>query len=227
MTSSSRDRTAGPCVFSAIVSMRIRNLAGIAVVAALLAACVAPLPRPPAAELEALWGVHAAALAPLSQWTLRGRLAVRTDDRGGQAALSWQREAARHAIRLNGPFGQGAVRITQDAGGAQLVDAGAREFQAATAEELLYLYTGWELPIAQLDWWVRGLPAPGVEFERGLDEAGRLRHLHQHGWDVQYESYQRVAGVDLPARLTFTRAADASHPAMEARLVIESWTQVK
>jgi outer membrane lipoprotein LolB len=207
--------------------MRFRRFAAIALIAALPGACVAPPPRPPAAELEARWSAHAAALAPLSQWTLRGRLAVRTDDRGGQAALSWQREADRHAIRLNGPFGQGAVRITQDAAGARLVDAGAREFQAATAEELLYLYTGWQLPVAQLDWWVRGLPAPGAEAERGLDEAGRLRRLRQHGWEVYYESYRRVDGVDLPERLSFARPADADHPAMEARLVVERWAQVK
>lgn len=189
--------------------------------------CTVVPPRPPAAELEARWSAHAAVLAPLSQWTLRGRLAVRTDDRGGQAALSWRREADRHAIRLNGPFGQGAVRITQDAGGARLIDAAAREYQAATAEELLYLYTGWQLPVGKLEWWVRGLPAPGADPERGLDEAGRLRRLRQHGWEVRYESYQRVAGVDLPALLTLSRPADADHPAMEARLVIESWAQVK
>ena len=227
MSPPGRDRTAGPCVFPAILPMCFRHLGGIALAAVLLGACATPLPRPPAAELEALWSVHAATLAPVSQWTLRGRLAVRTDDRGGQAALSWQREAARHAIRLNGPFGQGVVRITQDADGAQLIDAQAREYQAATAEELLYLYTGWQLPIAQLDWWVRGLPAPGAESGRELDASGRLRRLRQQGWEVQYESYMRVAEYDLPGRLTLTRPADDTHPAMEARLVIERWAQVR
>lgn len=189
--------------------------------------CAVPPARPPAAELEALWTAHAAGLAPLTAWSLRGRLAVRTDDHGGQATLSWERAAVRDSIRLDGPFGQGVVRVTQDADGAQLLDAEAREYRAATAGELLYRYTGWELPIDELGWWVRGLPAPGAASTRVLDEAGRLRSLSQQGWRVQYERYLRVGAVELPGRLTLVRAADSSRPGMEVRFVIERWAQVR
>jgi outer membrane lipoprotein LolB len=189
--------------------------------------CAAPVPRPPESELERRWQAHATALAPLANWELRGRLAVRSDARGGQASLSWRREAARHSIRLNGPLGRGVVRVTQDEQGARLTDAERREFEAASAEELLYLYTGWQLPIASLDWWVRGLPAPGLDVQRDLDESGRLKTLHQQGWQVQYEEYMRLGALDLPNRLTFRHAARDGRPAIEVRLVIERWLQVK
>jgi outer membrane lipoprotein LolB len=186
-----------------------------------------PVPRPADAQLEMRWIQHASALRPVSHWDLRGRLAVRTDSRGGQASLAWRREANRHSIQLNGPFGSGAVRVTQDSQGARLQDAENRVFEAANAEQLVALYTGWNLPIANLDWWLRGLPVPEQPLSRELDDAGRLRLLHQQGWTVQYQEYKRVEEFDLPSRLTLTRAAEGVLPGMEARFVIERWGQVK
>jgi outer membrane lipoprotein LolB len=200
---------------------------GLTVVFLLCVSCAAPPPRLPTVELEQRWQAHAATLTPLSQWELRGRLAVRVDERGGQATLSWSREAGRHQIRLNGPFGSGAVRIVQDGAGARLQDAENRELAAGSAEELVWRYTGWQLPVAHLDWWLRGLPVPELNAQRELDETGRLRVLRQQGWEVQYQQYVRIDRYDLPQRLTLTRAADPATPAMEARFVIDRWQQVK
>jgi len=193
----------------------------------LAAGCAVPVPRPADAQLEKLWSAHAAALRPVSYWDVRGRLAVRTDSRGGQASLAWRREAGRHSIQLNGPFGSGAVRVTQDSQGARLRDAENRVFEAANAEQLVALYTGWNLPIANLDWWLRGLPVPEQPSSHELDDAGRLRLLQQQGWTVHYQEYMRVELLDLPSRLILTRAPEGVLPGMEARFVIERWGQVK
>ena len=189
--------------------------------------CATPTPRLPEAQLERLWHTHAAALQPVSHWDLRGRLAVRSAERGGQASLSWHREDLRHAIRLNGPLGRGVVRITQDESGARLEDAEGRLYEAANAEQLLALYTGWQLPIAHLDWWLRGLPVPGVAATRELDSAGRLKSLRQQDWALQYQEYMRVESFDLPSRLTLVRDGADAVPGLEARFVIDRWAQVK
>jgi len=193
----------------------------------LCVACAAPPSRPSRAVIEAGWESHRASLEPIRQWELRGRLAVRIDERGGQATLYWLHEESRTTIRLNGPFGSGAVRIVQDGAGARLRDSENREFQAASAEELLIIYTGWQLPVAHLDWWARGLPVPDLGVQRELDDTGRLRVLRQQGWEVQYQQYVRVDGYDLPQRMTLVRSAGAAVPAIEARLVIDRWLQVK
>lgn len=206
---------------------RLRNLPVCVALLMLAAGCAVPVSRPADAQLERLWAAHSAALHPVSHWDLRGRLAVRTDSRGGQASLSWRREASRHSIQLNGPFGSGAVRVTQDPQGARLQDAENRVFEAANAEQLVALYTGWNLPIANLDWWLRGLPVPEHPSLRELDDAGRLRLLQQQGWTVRYQEYMRVEALDLPSRLTLTRAPEGLLPGMEARFVIERWGQVK
>jgi len=192
--------------------------------------CAAPLPRPPADHLQQLWQMRESALLPIQHWELRGRLAVRADERGGQASLTWKRDAAQHSIRLNGPLGRGVVRVTQDETGAQLQDAEQRVFHAASAEELLYRYTGWRLPLTNLNYWVRGVPVPGLPAIRELDDTGRLKTLRQQGWELQYQEYVRFEGYELPNRLTLTYAPDQTTPelpAMEVRLVIDRWAQVQ
>lgn len=192
--------------------------------------CAAPLPRPPADQLQQIWQTRESALLPIQHWELRGRLAVRAAERGGQASLTWKRDAAQHSIRLNGPLGRGVVRVTQDETGAQLQDAEQRVFHAASAEELLYRYTGWRLPLTNLNYWVRGVPVPGLPAIRELDDAGRLKTLRQQGWELQYQEYVRFEGHELPNRLTLTYAPDQATPelpAMEVRLVIDRWAQVQ
>ena len=207
--------------------MKSRRILLLALVASLCAACVAPALRPSADRIEALWKTHETATRPLSHWELRGRLAVQTDDRGGQASLLWARDAERHSIRLNGPLGRGVVRVTQDESGARLQDSEQHVLEAANAEELLFRYTGWRLPIANLDWWVLGLPIPGVAADRELDDSGRLQTLRQQGWVVQYDQYVAVDGYDLPEKLTLTRVAGAAAPDMQVRLVIDHWGLLK
>lgn len=225
-----REKTGAP-VFSFSVSpacqMKFHPTLYVVLAAALCGACAAPAPRPSADRIEALWDAHAAATRPLARWELRGRLAVQADDRGGQASLLWTRDAGRHNIRLNGPLGRGVVRVTQDDSGARLQDSEQHVLEAANAEELLFRYTGWRLPIANLDWWVLGLPIPGVAADRELDAAGRLQTLRQQGWVVQYEKYVAVNGYDLPERLQLTRAAEAAAPEMQVRLVIDHWGLLK
>ena len=170
------------------------------------------------------------ALLPIQHWELRGRLAVRADERGGQASLSWKRAGVQHSIRLNGPLGRGMVRVTQDENGAQLQDAELRVFQATNAEELLYRYTGWRLPLTNLNFWVLGVPVPDLPASQELDAAGRLKTLRQQGWEIQYQDYVQSANHELPSRLTLTSLPDRAAPelpAMEVRLVIERWAQVQ
>lgn len=198
--------------------------------AILCLSCTAPLKRPPDVYLQQLWQARESKLLPIQHWELRGRLAVRTDERGGQAALTWKRDATQHSIRLNGPLGRGVVRVTQDETGAQLQDAEQRVFYATNAEELLYRYTGWQLPLANLNYWVRGVPVPELPVTRELDDAGRLKTLTQQGWKVQYQEYVRFEAHDLPKRFTLTytpELASLERPAMDVRLVIDHWARVQ
>jgi len=201
----------------------------ISIFSFLCVSCTTALPRPPADQLQQLWQARAPGLLTIQHWELRGRLAVRADERGGQVSVLWRRDGERHSIRLSGPLGRGVLHLTQDESGAQLQDAEQQVLRAASGEELLFRYTGWRLPVANLNYWVRGLPAPDVAAVTELDDLGRLKTLHQQAWQVHYEEYARVEGNELPSRLRLTSAANvgSGQPAMDVRLVIERWAQVQ
>lgn len=208
--------------------MRLARAFFIALSGFLFVSCTAPSPRPVDAQLQQLWQEHEARLSPIRRWELRGRLAVRADDQGGPASLVWRRDGSHHSMRLGGPLGRGMLQLTQDESGAQLQDAEQRILRAPSAEELLFRYSGWRLPVENLNYWVRGLPVPDVAMERELDDRGHLKTLRQEGWEVQYQEYILVDGRNLPRRLRLTNPQKpAGQPAMEVRLVIERWAQVQ
>jgi len=149
------------------------------------------------------------------------------DSRGGQAAIDWVRDESAESLALSGPIGSGSVRFSRDSSGARLRDSAKRELSAPSIEELLYAYSGWRLPVAFLDWWVRGLPVPGHDVRRELDNDGRIEILIQGPWHVHYEQYRSTNGFNLPHRVTLTREAIGNEPAIEARLVIDRWVRVK
>lgn len=210
--------------------MKLSRALFVLMLSVLCHSCASSPPRPPSDQLERLWQAHESALLPIQHWELRGRLAVRVEERGGQASLTWKRSAAQQDIRLNGPLGRGAVRVTQNEAGARLQDSEQRVFLASNAEALLYDYTSWRLPLTNLNFWVRGVPVPGLSSSQELDDAGRLLTLRQQGWLVQYQGYVQSGAHVLPNRLTLTYSANPMNldtPPMEVRIVIDRWVQVQ
>lgn len=207
--------------------MKPRLVAGVL---ALLAAGCAGVPSreiPP--EARAAWEARQAAFASIGAWELRGRMSLRTPDQSLHASIHWVRRGERHEIDLAGPLGGGHMRLSHDTGGARLRTAAGRTYEAPDAEELLYRATGWRLPLAGLNYWVLGLPAPATPANEDIDEHGRLRALQQLGWKVDFLAYNEYQGLDLPSKLYLTRrlpdAGDSTDvdPRLELRVVISHW----
>ncbi len=193
----------------------------------LLNGCAA-LPTRAPAETARLWQAREQALAPLSSWDLHGRIALRSRDEGLQASLHWVREQERQRFTLIGPLGSGQVRLTQDRNGAELRDAEKNVRRAPDARALLRQATGWDVPFEDMNWWIRGLPAPGAVTEKELDADGRLRLLTQLGWEIEFLEYGRYGAYELPSKLFIRRRDDVpgvglNHVTLEVRVVIERW----
>lgn len=193
----------------------------------LLTGCAA-LPARAPDEVARMWAAHQQALAPVVNWELRGRIALRSRDEGLQASLHWVRDGVRHRIALVGPLGSGQVRLTQDADGAELIDAEKKQYRGATARDVLLRVTGWDMPLESLNWWIRGLPAPDAKADQELDGDGRLKTLVQSGWEVEFLEYDRYGANELPSKLFARRREDVSgtgltHVTLEVRVAIERW----
>jgi outer membrane lipoprotein LolB len=197
-------------------------------VAAFLAACTTLPDRPPVENPELVWRQRQAAGQALVNWDLRGRLSVRTNNEGAQASLRWQREGVRHQLDFLGPFGRGALRLTQTGTGAELRDGDNRVQRARDAESLLQRATGWRLPLHGMAFWVRGLPDPCVPYEKELDEWGRLKKLNQSGWRIEVLDYRSGALGELPVKLFLKTTATVDNSphgdtTLEVRVAVESW----
>lgn len=185
---------------------------------------------PPVADVTAAWQARQAALAPVTAWTLRGRLALRAAGQGGHATLRWERDGERHRLDFTGPLGRGHLRLVRDAQGAELRDAEQRVWRAPDAGSLLQRATGWTVPLEGMNYWVLGLPAPDPAPAPRLDAQGRLERLTQSGWDIRFLEYTRHGAYELPSRLYITaknhrpRGDAAETETLELRLSIEQWT---
>src|SRR5690606_5148367 len=88
------------------------------------------------------------------------------------------------------PPGSGGNPHPGDDRGMTLDIAGQPTLTAESAEDLLEQQIGWRLPVENLLWWVRGLPAPDSPSRLQLNPDSRLARLAQAGWTVEYSRYQ-------------------------------------
>ena len=97
--------------------------AALAAVILALAGC-AGVPTAPLgdARSSASFAERRALLEQVREWLARGRLAVRTAERGDTVSFVWRRDHDHHEVEMFGPLGGGRVRVTQDPGRAELVD---------------------------------------------------------------------------------------------------------
>lgn len=149
----------------------------------------------------AQWKAHKAQVAGIDGWQINGKVGIRAPKDSGSGTLFWLQRQDYYDIRLSGPLGRGAARLTGHPGSAALEVANQGRYEAATPEALLEEQLGWRLPVSHLFWWIRGLPAPDSKSRLTLGADSRLAHLEQDGWQVDYLAYTDQGGEHLPERI--------------------------
>lgn len=184
-------------------------VAGLCVVA-LLAGC-ATAPVTPAG------GGRAADPDELSQWTARGRIALTAQGEGGSGSFVWQQRSERTELAVRGPLGAGGLNIVTDGERVEIDDGSGQFVSGDAARAALESRLGTALPLAELRYWMLGLPAPGgaAPVQRAT---GSVPGFTQGGWVVSYEGFRSAGPWSLPARLTATTAN------ARVRIVVDDWT---
>ncbi|KTD65318.1 lipoprotein insertase outer membrane protein LolB [Legionella shakespearei] len=168
----------------------------------LLTACAPPRP---AEELPVNKVVplekRKAETATISSFEIKGAMAAKTKSKGWSATMNWvQQGAGSYQIRLMGPLGGGAVAINKSGGVVTFKD-GPKTASSSNADELLLKQTGIRLPVNNLYYWVRGLPAPGGVQSEQHDQFNHLTQLKQSGYTINFTKYTSVKGIDLPSMI--------------------------
>ncbi|HWV15093.1 MAG TPA: lipoprotein insertase outer membrane protein LolB [Cellvibrio sp.] len=165
------------------------------------------------------WAKRQEQILNIRHWQATGKLGVKVPNDGGSASINWQQHNSDYQIDLNGPLGLGKMTINGKPDEVSLIQGGKPPQSARTAEELLLKNTGWRIPVAQLAYWVRGLPAPKAKVtDYAFNEQGGLSELQQAGWKISYGDYlQTSANIPLPGRIT------AEFNEVRLTLVIREW----
>lgn len=155
---------------------------------------------------ELSWTQRLGTLAALQRFEFSGRVSALRGEQARSAGIRWIQNGELADVSVLAPLGMGAVRVELDGAALRLRDARGNELDAGEAGEALRATLGFDPPLAELRYWLLGLPDTAQPSEQSLDEHQRLARLEQAGWTVQYLAYQPVAGQWLPQRLRLSRA---------------------
>jgi outer membrane lipoprotein LolB len=84
-------------------------------------------------------------------------------------------------------------------------------------EQLLRDRVGWDVPLAELGDWVRGLRAAGAKATVEYDAQNLPALIEQSGWKVEYRDWFSDRKPPLPRKVFATRGN------ARVRVAIESW----
>lgn len=192
------------------------RLLGICLIGLILAGCAMQPPVPESVRLAA-FASRQARISKLPNWSFDGHAAMRTAHDAGSVAVHWRQRGEHYRIDLIAPFGAGSVRLAGDVQRVRLQTSRGESAVAGSARDLLNRYLEYDLPVAPLRYWLRGILAPGPVQAQQLDSDGRLTFLKQQGWRIQFRDYDRFSGIELPTALELQRDQ------VEVKLVIRRW----
>ncbi|HLD16332.1 MAG TPA: lipoprotein insertase outer membrane protein LolB [Coxiellaceae bacterium] len=155
-------------------------------------------------------------LAALQEWSNWGVLSLQNRSQSLIASFRWNQQDKAYHIQLDAALNVGAITIEGEPGHVLLRESAKQFYRATSPEALMAQQLGWYLPISPLQFWIRGLRAPGTA-QADYDEYGHLKTLHQEGWTIEYADYQSVGGVDLPQTLQLSQAP------MHVKIRIKNW----
>lgn len=163
-------------------------------------------------------GQQQQALARIPTWQAEGKIAINMEGQRQNASFNWQQQHDNYVIHLFGPFGQGATWLRRTSRGVTLENAEIGTRRAPDAERLMEETLGWQVPVTNLQYWIRGLtaPTPAPTMEEA-DERDLLSRLEQEGWQVTYHRYEVQEGWVLPAKLT------AERDGIKVTIVVKRW----
>ena len=130
----------------------------------------------------------AASSAPRDQaFNVSGRISVNMDGKGSVGQFDWAHQPDADQLSVN------------------------KRWQATDVESLTQDVLGWTLPLGNLVWWIRGLPAPDAPYQFSADGS-----LAQQGWTIRF-----VSDADVPS--LYPKRVDMQRDRLTVRLLPQSW----
>lgn len=187
--------------------------------ALLLAACGGHQVRPVAADTDLLARQDARehVLSARADWKLGGRLGVSDGHDSGSGALEWLQRGDEFRFSVHAPVTGKTWTLSGTPQHAVLQGLREQALEGRPAD-LLARELGWQVPVAELTHWVRGMRAsPQARITFAAD--GLPAAIDEAGLHVQYQDYDAALDPPLPGKVF------ASKGDYKVRLAIRDWAK--
>jgi len=133
--------------------------------------------------------------------------------------MRWVHAPEADELWFSSPVGSSVAKLVRDQDGVELISGNDPPRRAPSAELLTRDALGWDLPLAGLEYWILGRPAPGSRATRlERDPAtGRVTRLMQDGWTVEYRRFMNTEWGALPSLV------NVEYGHLQIRLAVERW----
>ncbi|MDD1781487.1 lipoprotein insertase outer membrane protein LolB [Enterovibrio sp. ZSDZ35] len=169
------------------------------------------------------WETHQTALSDIQNFTVKGKVALISPEQRVSANFVWQQQGDNLSLRLTNFLGATLLKLDATPHRAELTDNDGKRYVGGNAANLLKSLTGIALPVDDMMFWIKGLPAAGNEYQLGADN--RLASLSENpigsnkpGWQLDYLSYDSNTASLLPAKIKMFKNDQ------KVNLVISQWT---
>jgi outer membrane lipoprotein LolB len=109
------------------------------------------------------------------------------------------------------------MQVTTDGQSLVVTDADGRHLGTEHASALLRRRLGTDLPLAELRYWMLGVPSPGSPSSVADAAVAPVRVIEQSGWRIGYDMFIAAGGVSLPERFTATQGG------VRLKVVVDDW----
>lgn len=196
--------------------MRIALLPLLATVT-LLSGCSTFYSSPdPEPKSTVSWDQHFRQLKALESWTASGKVAITVKDKVQTAKIIWNQNDLTFDIQFIAPLGQSGPKIVGNEQKVTLLIPKEQPLTGTSTSEVLQKRLGWQLPVENAKYWIKGIPSPIKESDVVLDNE-KLTLLKQDGWKIKYNRYTKINDLTLPSKITITRGQ------LKFLLVIYNW----
>ena len=140
----------------------------------------------------------------ITHWSLSGKLAIFQKKQRHSLNIYWEQAGDNSHITLTNFLGSTVLEIKTNKQLTQITDQNNEQYTSVDGEKLIKKLSGMDLPVEQLQLWIKGLPS-NASFELNADNLLHSLNDKRTDWAVDYLSYQTVQQTNLPYKLQLVK----------------------
>lgn len=153
-----------------------------------------------------------------SNWSILARVGLISKQGSSSSQLDWvTKNNNNYKITLNNALTYGVIVINKNSNNVTL-EYQHKIYQAKTPDTLLSKLTNLNLPVAQLEYWILGLPSPNLGIDKiELNDYAVPARLQQSGYTISYSDHSLTNNYLLPNKIIITA------PGLHIKIIVQNW----